>query len=84
MKTLNNIHRTASVVLAACVVSLAVAGCEKEKSSQRGIRIVAEKHHSNTKTAVDGASVYWVEGDKVNINGTDYELNNTTSSEARV
>lgn len=84
MKTLNNIRRTASVVLAACVVSLAVAGCEKEKSSQRGIRIVAEKHHNNTKTTVDGASVYWVEGDKVNINGTDYELNNTTSSEARV
>lgn len=80
----NNITtlRIAAALLMAGTISVMTVGCVKDNASS--LRLVAEKHHGGSKTSVDGVSVYWVEGDKVNINGSEYTLNTTSSTEASV
>ena len=74
--------RIAAALLMAGTISVMTVGCVKDNASS--LRLVAEKHHGGSKTSVDGVSVYWVEGDKVNINGTEYTLNTSSSTEASV
>lgn len=70
--------RRAHLALLACIASLAMAGCTEE--SFNGITLYAENHTNGTKTVVDGTSIAWADGDKVDINGTPYTISNANTS----
>lgn len=74
--------RIAAAMMVAGMGSVMMSGCVKDNGSS--LRLVAEKHHNGSKTSIDGTSVYWVEGDRVNINGVEYRLNTTSNTEASV
>lgn len=60
------------LLLVAFVGGLLLTGCKKENNS--GMRLVAEKLTSDSKTYVDGTTVAWVDNDQVLINGTEHDV----------
>lgn len=70
--------RRARLALLAGIASLAMAGCTEE--SFNGITLYAENHTNGTKTVVNGTSIAWADGDKVDINGTPYTISNANTS----
>lgn len=66
----------ALAIVAASLAGLVMTACEKEKTGT--LKLVAEQHHSNAKTSLDGASIQWVDGDQVDINGTPYTISNAS------
>lgn len=71
-----------SMAIAACLSTFALVGCEKE--SNGNLKLVAEKHQGGSKTTVSDASVYWSDGDMVNINGSVYEVSYASGNSATV
>lgn len=64
--------------IAAMVLLLAVS-CKKEKQNEgqgetRTLTFTAGISQGNSKTWVDGGTLYWSENDQININGTPYKL----------
>lgn len=59
---------------------LAMTDCNKESANEMAgipegaFRLTSEGYSSNTKTSVSDNSVRWVNGDEVNINGTNYTV----------
>ena len=76
-------RRMAYAMAAAIMGSLAIAGCEREDDVQT-LKMVAESHQGAGKTSVDGNAVYWVDGDKVLINGTEYPVSYNGTDAATV
>lgn len=55
----------------------AFSGCRKEPEAQAeflGMRLVAEGFGGAAKAAVSGNNSYWIDGETVRINGTDYPV----------
>lgn len=78
MKLYNRYSR----LFAASLVALSMAGCMKESDNM--LQLVAEGHQGGAKTSVSGANIYWVDGDKVLINGSEYILHTTANTTATV
>ncbi len=78
MKLYNRYSR----LFAASLVALSMAGCMKESDNM--LQLVAEGHQGGAKTSVSGANIYWVDGDKVLINGSEYTLHTTANTTATV
>lgn len=78
MKLYNRYSR----LFAASLVALSMAGCMKENDNM--LQLVAEGHQGGAKTSVSGANIYWVDGDKVSINGSEYTLHTTANTTATV
>lgn len=78
MKLYNRYSR----LFAASLVALSMAGCMKERDNM--LQLVAEGHQGGAKTSVSGANIYWVDGDKVLINGSEYTLHTTANTTATV
>ena len=78
MKLYNRYSR----LFAASLVALSMAGCMKESDNM--LQLVAEGHQGGAKTSVSGAKIYWVDGDKVLINGSEYILHTTANTTATV
>lgn len=56
------------------LATMAMVACEKENPNAGKLQLVAEGMGGNTKMAINGNSSYWVDGDSVNINGTEYAI----------
>lgn len=82
MKHKTTYSRMATLALAAAAMGLTMTGCEKERAGI--LNLVAETHQGGSKTTVDGPLVYWVDGDRVDINGTPYDISYTPGSAATV
>lgn len=54
--------------------SALLASCQKENLDAQRLELVAEGMSGNQKTYVDGVHTYWMDGDRVYINGTTYEI----------
>lgn len=57
------------IIMAA--VAMVFAGCQKEN---KGIRLFAEGFNGDSKLAAAGTDSDWLAGDRVNINGAEYEI----------
>lgn len=68
-----------SIAGLACMM---LTSCVKENG--RGLNLVAENHQGGTKTSVNGTSINWVNGDKVDINNVAYTISYTAGSTANV
>lgn len=51
----------------------ALTGCQKERVNGN-LELIAEGMNGNTKLAINGLQSYWVNGESVNINGTEYNI----------
>lgn len=70
---------TATLLGIALIGSTLLGSCQKENTDR--LVLVTEGMGGNQKTYVDGASTYWIDGDRVNINGTTYTISaNSTSA----
>lgn len=56
------------------LATMAMVACEKENPNAGKLQLVAEGMGGNTKMAINGNSSYWVDGESVNINGTEYAI----------
>lgn len=56
------------------LATMAMVACEKENPNAGKLQLVAEGMGGNTKLAINGNSSYWVDGERVNINGTEYAI----------
>lgn len=68
-KAITEMKRLYAVIAA---VAFLAAGCQREMND--GLTLVAEGFGSGTKAAVDDKLSYWVTGEKVRINGSDYTV----------
>lgn len=62
------------------LATMAMVACEKENPNAGKLQLVAEGMGGNTKMAINGNSSYWVNGESVNINGSDYTITANSGS----
>lgn len=67
-------------ILAIVLATLALAACQKENINAGKLQLVAEGMDGNAKMAIRGNSSYWVDDERVHLNGDEYTITANSSN----